>query len=178
MATTYPLLDVRVDIVGETFIDLKWARPLCVEHIEQPHDDSNGEVMMLATKSAFDNVSPQGVTGGKNQDDAAYGCYDPAIHVSFPDKTKVHNYMVCIKPYPGEPAFCEADEPLDEYGARVYETTQPTLRFSYLLPGTRYIVNVREQLVDVQNKHIDNGWGAFSRSLCIETVPPLRVLPL
>lgn len=86
-----------------------------------------------------------------NKEDAAYGCYDPSVHVSFPGRTKIHNYLVGIKPFANEPRFHEADEPLDDTGARVYETSQPYLRLSYLLPGTRYTIYVCEQLIDEAN---------------------------
>lgn len=135
-ATTYPLLDVHVDVVGETFINVKWTRPACVDSYVNINNS---------------NISNSNNNTGNSKDDVAYGCYDPSVHVSFPKRTKVHNYLVSIKPFTNEPVFNEADEPLDVHGARVYETSQPYLRLSYLLPGTRYTIYVSEQLIDESN---------------------------
>lgn len=133
-ASTYPLLSVEMDLVGETFINMSWSRPLM-----------------------------------KDPEYLALAC--------FPQESEIHNYQVSVIPMASEPPFKEEDEPLID-GARVYETTQPSLRLGNLTSGTRYMVAVREQHVGDDGKAIEEFWGAFSEICYLETSPPLRVQPV
>lgn len=130
---TYPLLQVELDLVGETFINMSWSRP--------------------------------------PMKDPMY------IRVAcFPEESDIHNYEVSIHPMASESPFREEDEPLTN-GARLYETTQPSLRLGNLTSGTRYMVEVREQHVGDDGKAIES-WGAFSEICYLETSAALKVLPV
>eukprot|EP00658_Telonema_sp_P-2_P004442 TRINITY_DN11658_c0_g1_i1.p1 TRINITY_DN11658_c0_g1~~TRINITY_DN11658_c0_g1_i1.p1 ORF type:complete len:445 (-),score=100.79 TRINITY_DN11658_c0_g1_i1:43-1377(-) len=97
--------------------------------------------------------------------------------VSFPPPQAVHSYQISIQPVGAEGRFNGTDEPLTD-GARVYDTTQPTLQLSSLLAGTRYRVLVREQMVSDGSSDLWDGYfGVYSRELIVETVEPMIVDP-
>lgn len=131
---TYPLLKIEMELVGETFFNMRWARP--------------------EMKDPF---------------------YLPIV--CFPHESDIHNYEVSVRPMATEPAFREEDEPLTD-GARVYETTQPSLRLGNLTSGTRYMVGVREQHIGDDGKPIEDSWGAYSEVYYLETSPPLKAVPV
>ncbi|RNF12353.1 hypothetical protein TraAM80_00364 [Trypanosoma rangeli] len=101
----------------------------------------------------------------------------PEGFICFPPMTDIHNYQVHIEPLATEPPFDEQDEPLVN-GARVYETSQPSLRLFNLAPGVRYRVVVREQMIDAQGDFVPDTWGCFSAIQVVETINPMRVVPI
>ncbi|KAH9577680.1 hypothetical protein LSM04_006538 [Trypanosoma melophagium] len=97
--------------------------------------------------------------------------------ICFPPETHIHNYQVHIEPLSTEEPFDERDEPLVN-GARVYETSQPSLRLSNLTPGVRYRVLVREQLINANGGFVPDNWGSFSDVQVVEMVRPMGVTPV
>ena len=97
----------------------------------------------------------------------------------FPHQTATHNYQVHIRPLSTESPFNEDDEPLTN-GARVYETTQPSLQLSNLAPGTRYRVFVREAMIDPLGRgtrYEKTEFGVPSEPTIVETIEPMVVTP-
>ncbi|PBJ74821.1 hypothetical protein BCY84_12182 [Trypanosoma cruzi cruzi] len=101
----------------------------------------------------------------------------PEGFICFPPANDIHNYQVHIEPLATEAPFDEQDEPLVD-GARVYETSQPSLRLWNLSPGVRYRVVVREQMINAQGEFVPNAWGCFSAMQVVETVNPMKVVPI
>jgi chitodextrinase len=100
----------------------------------------------------------------------AYHCFPPA-------NAPVHNYKVSIAPLAAESHQFRSEDgqPLVD-GARVYETSQPTLKLQSLQPGTRYRVEVREQLMGLGGLLVDE-FGVPSDPVVVETIEPMTVEP-
>ncbi|SCU67497.1 Fibronectin type III domain containing protein, putative [Trypanosoma equiperdum] len=95
----------------------------------------------------------------------------------YPEEADIHNYQVHIEPLAAEEPFDERDEPLVN-GARLYETSQRSLRLCNLTPGAHYRVVVCEQRIDFRGKFVPDSWGTFSQTAVVEMVHPMGVVPI
>ncbi|KPI88903.1 hypothetical protein ABL78_2020 [Leptomonas seymouri] len=142
-----------------------------------PSSESNKHVRPLI--SSMNQILDEDSVDDEGQDGSLSGSLAsvvPESYLCFPSESEVHNYQVTIRPMPTERAFDESDEPLVD-GARVYETTQPSLRLGNLLPGCRYAVTVREQQISEGGRVIAGVWGAPSEVVYTQTVPPVLIIP-
>ncbi|CUG89777.1 Hypothetical protein, putative [Bodo saltans] len=105
--------------------------------------------------------------------------HDHSHLVCFPAPMGNHNYQVQIRPMATEDPFNAQEEPLVD-GARVYETTQPSLQLSNLKPGCRYRVTVREEMINPLEPDVRPlvpNFGVFCEASIVETIEPTFIDP-
>eukprot|EP00756_Hemistasia_phaeocysticola_P017473 Hpha_TRINITY_DN15540_c1_g11::TRINITY_DN15540_c1_g11_i1::g.104301::m.104301 len=76
----------------------------------------------------------------------------------FPAENAVHNYQLKISPVGGE----------DQAGEREFDVSQPKYEVWDMMPGTRYIVRVRE-------RDTDGLWGMWSKTKLLQTLDPMKM---